>query len=684
MESGLRFTNTKRVSPAAEHFDKHGTYTLHPKGTQPYIDFWTQETSRCLNGYTTPEGDITVTGFHYFYLNYCRMQRVIDRTLPNGEEVSERFESFPRFYDEDHYYFHKLEEARNTGKHMVVLKARRKGFSYKAAAMLCRNYFLRKKSKNFVYAGLKEHLEGEDAILTKTWLIMNFVDVHTAWTQPRLKNGAMAKISGYKERVKGTFVDRGTLNSISGISLKDDPDKVRGKGAELAFYEEAGDFKELLAAWNMAGPSFKQGNRTLGLMVAFGTGGTEGEGFEGLNELFYNPEAYDLLEFENTWSESSFGTKCGYFCPIYKILEGFIDEDGNSLEEEAKEFELGEREKKRKGADPKSYDSYLAENPWTPEEATLQVSGNLFNLAMIKAQKDRVKVHNLERLGTAGDLVKMPDGSVKFELNGDNLPINRFPHKAKDNIKGTVVIYEAPFRTAGRVPDFLYFLCHDPYAHDKSSSNSLGACYVIKRPNNVSQPDDMIVASYVGRPNTQDDFNSNMFLLAEYYNAKIGFENDRGDVIGYAKRYRKLHMLQEEFQMLEKKELQSKTVNRNFGMHMTDARKRQGEIYIRDWLETPRGKGTDGEYVLNVHRIYDMALLDELLKFNQTGNFDRVMALMVGMYHTKELFNAEVSDRYNDRSSDSWFDNQYAGKSGYPDLENFRELDMYEEGIAKV
>lgn len=681
----ILYKDTYRVSPAAEHFDKHGAYTLHPKGTQAYNDFWRVEADRCLYGYTTDEGDLTVTGFHYFYLNYCRMQRVIDRTLPDGEEVSERFESFPRFYDEDHYYFNKLDEARRTNKHMVVLKARRKGFSYKAASMLCRNYFLKRKSKNFVYAGLKEHLEGEDAILTKTWLIMNFIDVHTAWTQPRLKNGTMAKISGYKERVKGTFVDRGTLNSISGISLKDDPDKVRGKGAELAFYEEAGDFKELLDAWNRAMPSFKQGNKTLGLMVAFGTGGTEGDGFEGLNELFYNPEAYDVLEFENIWSEASIGTKCGYFCPIFKILEGFIDNDGNSLVEEAKLFEIGEREKKRKGADPKSYDSYLAENPWTPEEATLQASGNLFNLSMIKAQKDRVKVHNLQKLGTAGDLIPMPDGSIKFELNGDNKPVFQFPHKAKDDIKGSIVIYEAPFKKQGRVPDFLYFLCHDPYAHDKTSSDSLGACYVIKRPNNMSQPDDIIVASYVGRPGTQDEFNRNMFLLAEYYNAKIGFENDRGDVIGYAKRMKKLHFLQEEFQMLDKKELQSQNVKRNYGMHMTEARKRQGEIYIRDWLESPRGKDADGVQVLNVHKIYDIGLLDELLKFNQTGNFDRVMALMIGMYHNMELFNSEVQDRNQDRSSDDWFDSQYSGnQNDYPESEVFVSKDEFSSGVSRI
>lgn len=177
--------------------------------------------------------------------------------------------------------------------------------------------------------------------------------------------------------------------------------------------------------------------------------------------------------------------------------------------------------------------------------------------------------------------------------------------------------------------------------------------------NNISKPDDLIVASYVGRPKTQDDYNRNLFLLSEYYNAKIGFENDRGEIIPYAKRHRKLHMLQEEFEMLDKKELQSRTVKRQYGMHMTAQRKRQGELYIRDWLVTPRGKDENGVVTLNLHKIYDLALLQELIKFNHKGNFDRVMSLMIGMFHTRELYNSEVREVLEDRSTDDWFSNNY-------------------------
>ena len=148
-------------------------------------------------------------------------------------------------------------------------------------------------------------------------------------------------------------------------------------------------------------------------------------------------------------------------------------------------------------------------------------------------------------------------------------------------------------------------------------------------------------------------------MLADYYGCKIGFENDRGEVIAYAKRHRKLHRLQEEFEMLDKKELRSRTVKRQYGMHMTEARKRQGEIYIRDWLNAVRSKDEHGDQTLNLHKIYDPALLMELIKFNQDGNFDRVMALMIGMYHTRELYNSEVKEILEDNASNAWFERNY-------------------------
>ena len=113
----------------------------------------------------------------------------------------------------------------------------------------------------------------------------------------------------------------------------------------------------------------------------------------------------------------------------------------------------------------------------------------------------------------------------------------KFPVQRGDDTIGCPVIYQSLYKENGEVPRDLYIIAHDPYAQD-GYGQSLGAAYVIKRVNSISKPDDLIVASYVGRPDTQDEYNYNLFLLAKYYNARIGFENDRGEIIPYAKRHK--------------------------------------------------------------------------------------------------------------------------------------------------
>ena len=145
--------DTNRVRPAALTFLETGAYTSSIPGTKDYFDFWDEERKRCLYGYTVDE--LSVTGYHYFYLNYCPIDRSVDEELPDGTIIARRERTYPAFYDGDWKYFNAIDHARKNDKHLVVLKARRKGYSYKAAAMLARNYFHIRNSKNFVFAGQK-------------------------------------------------------------------------------------------------------------------------------------------------------------------------------------------------------------------------------------------------------------------------------------------------------------------------------------------------------------------------------------------------------------------------------------------------------------------------------------------------------------------------------------------------
>jgi len=677
-----RFKDTQQLQPAANYYRKNGIYCKEIKGTKKYYDYWDRERDRCLNGFTAPNG-IQITGYHYFYLNYYQIDRAIEYER-NGRIVKKREFAFPDFYDSDYDFFWTVDIARygiseeryeklnldvdihpedlGGEKQLTVLKARRKGYSYKCASMLTRNYFLLKRSKNFVAAFDKKYLEG-DGIYQKFLDGMAFVNDNTAWSQPTLvdRPAQMYVKSGYKVIDNGKEIAKGFQSMVQGISLKDNPDGIRGKAGELILFEEMGKFPELKTAWDITKHTVKEGKDALGIMIAFGTGGTEGADFQGAETLFYKAESNDCIRIANKWDEGAQNTYSGFFIPIYVNLRGFIDKHGNSQIYKAIEYEAKERKKKKSDGDSDTYSQYVAETPFMPREAILTFDLNIFPTQEIAAQKNRVLSKQFTALGTPGMMYEDADGKIKFKIDSDVKPVTDFPHGKKDKVEGCVVIYESPKRLNGKIPNDLYIACHDPFAQDTTTTGiSLGATYIIKRVNQFSETmNNCIVASYVGRPKSQDEYNRNMFMLAEYYNAKIGFENDRGDVIGYARRYKKLHMLEEQFSFLDKKELQGNT-KRSYGMNMTKARKEQGEIYVRDWLLTPTRVFEDGSKELILHNIYDKALLEELLKFNKDGNFDRVMAIIIGMFHLKEKFNKKVK-AIKDNQHQEFFDRIYRG-----------------------
>lgn len=275
-----KIINSQKFQQAARFFQEHGCYTLAPRGTTDYIQFWEQETNRCLNGYVAEDGD-AITGYHYFYLNYSPIMRLSEVEYVDRYGVTrtrrERIFEFPRFWDGDYYYFNAIEQAEDEGKHMAVLKCRQRGYSFKGASMLVRNYELIPGSKNFAVASEQKFLVG-DGLLTKAWQIMDFVDKHTAWSKQRLTSTRMERVSGYKVTDEfGKQTEQGYMSSITGITLKNDPERLRGTRGKLVLFEEAGKFPGLETAWQIERPAVETDDGVaFGLLIAFGTGGTEG------------------------------------------------------------------------------------------------------------------------------------------------------------------------------------------------------------------------------------------------------------------------------------------------------------------------------------------------------------------------------------------------------------------------
>lgn len=646
-----KILNSNKFRQACIQFQNTGSYCSYPSGTSEYYQFWDEEMNRCINGYTTDDGDY-ITGYNYFYINYCPIQRIVHtvKKLPDGttKVIKTRSLQFPDFYDYDYYFFLAMAEAEEKGKHMCVLKSRRKGYSYKNAAMACRNYYLIPNSKTYIYASNKQYLT-EDGILTKAWDYMDFIDKNTAWGKKRSVNTSMRKRAGFFTKDEfGNEIEMGYKSEIIGVSLKDNPDATRGKAGKLIIFEEAGSFPELGAAWQIARPSVEQDGIAFGTMVAFGTGGDPGSSFEALRDMFYNPDGYNCLSFENIWDSAVSNTKCGFFIPQYTNLDIrnedgkriYMDDDGNTNVKLSLQYILDERKIVIQNAtSPVAVDRYVAERCITPQEACLEFNGNIFPKKELQEQLGLIRTNKaLQNHKQVGDLIFDQSGQLKWipKKLGD---ITKYPLGKDDDPKGSIVIWEHPVKDA---PLGLYIIGVDPYDHDQSGTNSLGSSIVYKRFQSFESYYDIIVAEYTGRPATAEEYYENLRKLAIYYNGRIMYENERKGLFPYFTAKHCDYLLADQPDIINDIVGNSK-VQRKKGCHMNKQIKQWGEGMIKDWLNEEYAPGKK-----NLTRILSEPLLEELISYNDTGNFDRCLSkgtMITTIEGDKAVEDITVTDR---------------------------------------
>lgn len=640
--------NAEQFSEAANFFKNNKCYTFAPKGTTDYVQYWDRETDRCLNGYTSPDGQY-ITGYHYFYLNYSPIMKIVQTKYTdkdgNVRTKRERILDFPRFWDYDWYYFNAIEQAEIEGKHMAVLKSRQRGYSFKGASMLVRNYELIKGSKNFAVASEQKFLIG-DGLLTKAWEIMDFIDANTEWAKQRLTSTRMERVSGYKITDEyGKQTEQGYKSSICGITLKNDSERIRGTRGKLVLWEEGGKFPNLLDAWRIEQPSVENDDGiAFGTMIAFGTGGTEGASFDGLKELFYKPKAYNVLSFPNIWDEGRENTECGFFVPSWSNLESFddngnyvyMDKDGNSLKEKAVCNLMEQRNKiKDGGANQQSIDRFISERPITPQEAVLELGKNIFPRKLLMDQLTRIRTNKkLQSMKHIVDLEWDGNGQVKAteKLNGD---ITNYPLKKGDKPHGSVVIWEYPVKDP---PLGLYIGGCDPYDHDDSFTNSLGSTFIFKRVRAGEAWTDVIVAEYSGRPDTAEEYYENVRKLLTFYNARLLFENERKGIYPYFTNKHCDYLLADQPDKIISEVFKDSKVQRRKGCHMTKQIRAYGEGLILEWLLDEFEEGHP-----NVERVYSEPLIEELIQNDGVRNVDRVIALCMVMIYREELYQVKVS-----------------------------------------
>jgi len=654
------FANTSYFSEAANDFKRNGgVYTKAPKGTLDYKEYWAEHKRRCLEGYSV--GDTRITGRHYFYLNFCPIKKTAKKEEGTWNVMRPKELLFPSFWAIDYDWWWAKEIAMKgmskeevaklqieglpikdytEGKNLCCLKARRAGFSYKEAADGVYNYNFIANSKSYYFASKREYLT-VDGILNKVTDYLSHLDTNTQnyWRKNRMEHNTMLhRKASYYDKNKDP---RGYKSEIIGVII-DDPDKVRGKDGIKITYEEAGSFKNLKAALEISVPSTRDGATMTGQISVFGTGGEEGPDIEGLEEIFSEPEAYDMLEFNNIWESGMEDTVCGYFVPCTKANESFMDADGNIDMPAVTAFDDARRAKKKKLRDPKQLDRVIAEFPRNPSEALNRLSSTIMPVAEAQAQLRKVEKNiEIQSAILHGVLFQGPR-KVEFRPSNQIFPILKYPHKNDDKLEGGVSIFFPPDKDRyGVIQENRYITVVDPYYKDQAEDKtSLWAAYVIKQKSFGDAYGDTIVANYIGRPEDLHICYRNTVLLAKMYNSKIQSEIAGGGqgLFSYLKQEKLLSMACSAPRILTNKEDEVVQKNRTIFMNISTGEKKNGFSYIANWLCKVRGLNEHGEPVLNIHMIYDVGLLREIIKYNPDPkkNFDRLSALCVGMYMLQE------------------------------------------------
>lgn len=675
--------NTQVFREDALHFQKYGYYCPEPWGSPAWYEYWTDRRNRIINGYESQ--GVKITGDHYFYMNFCPIK--LTETKKGETRKGKKVRDFPHFWDGDYNFFWAREIAYKGvleplgreeefekfcdlhednlertlelkkyfetlgldikiekdyllgGWNLIVGKSRRKGYSFKNASIGAKNYFTKPESVTFYTAYEKKYLTGSNAIFPMVLSYINFINEHTAWVMPSdYIDTKDRKRASYEEIRNGVKLEKGFKSEVTTETFRDNPDALRGKDSVDIFIEEAGAFGTpglLKASLAASEDCVKDGEIKTGMITIFGTSGDMEGGTADYAEMFNNPKRFSLLPMENIWEEDEkLKGSVGFFHPVNWNMPGYYDEQGNSDREGAKQLILNERKRLiDNGATATDIQQKLQEKPLTPSEAFSYTNINIFPTVELKRQRDIILANQYHKLKAqpvimyrdpqTNQVISEPDLTGKLE------PILSLEHTG--SLEGCPVIYEYPINNA---PKGLYKIGYDPISQDKGTS--LAAIVVYKSTMVNGYNNDMIVAEYIGRKETPDDVHLIAELFADLYNTQIMFENMVPDVKTYFQRRKMLHKLCLQPDAVISKNVKSSKVSRVYGCHMNAQLKDAGTRYIKQWLTEIVDFDEHGHPVNRIGKIYSLRLIEELLSYNEKGNFDLVSALIMCMFQVQE------------------------------------------------
>lgn len=634
-------------------FDKYGKYTNitpNPNPKSDYAKFWKKEVKKWKEGmYRESDGE-WIPGGLYFYWNYCPIWLVEESKNSDVEGTRQR--KFPKPWLGDYLFFHYMEQARNNGEHVKMLKTRGVGASFKMGSLSPRNMYVFPGSgnPNFHLASDKTFLTGDKGVFGKVIDTLDWIADNTPLPKLRLVNSlkSMEIQLGYQDEYG---VRKGPLSSVYGISLKDNPDKARGIRGPLIHYEEDGLFPHLESAWNINRKAVEDGKVAFGQMVAMGTGGVEGGDFAGAEKLFYNPTVYRIYGIPNVYDKNSTGkTLCGFFWGAYLNRKGCYDLNSGEpdVTKALMEIVINRVKTRASATDSKTITQNMAEEPITPQEAVMRIEGTVFPVADLKDYLGEISSNMLKFTSPhyVGNLVINSQGDVEFRNSSTVYPVRDFP--ALDNKKGAVEIFELPKKGKD---SSRYIIGVDPYDDDiVEYSDSLGSAIVFDRYTR------RIVAEYTGRPGSANEFYEIVYRLARFYNATIMYENNKKGMFAYFNNVKgAITMLADTPEILTDKQLskpKSIAGNVSKGINATAAINSYGLRLQADWMLEPAYSEEiieqDGEesinkvLIPNFRKIRSVGYIKEAVAWHPKLNADRVSAMNMVMIYDTELSQYET------------------------------------------
>ena len=678
--------NMDYFRPTALHYEKYGTLTnLRPNANpnSAYGKWVREEKRRCWEGYVRESDGEWVTGYMYWFLNYSP---IMLSKIRKGSKRADRIEALPECWEGIYWRFHCMDQASNGGiynnfqggQHMAELASRGKGKSYSLASILNHIFVLgeneeaHEKVKGIVTAYQKEYLT-KDGVLNKFVDMANFCASNTQFPRKRLKNSLqeMTWIMGYKD--VELDIEKGTQNTVLGVSSKDDESKLRGKRAAKILIEEFGTFPRLTDLYNVLLPSVQEGDIVFGQIYMLGTAGDNESDFAGAQEIMYNPKGYNMYALPNVFDKFNQGRPYFvFFFPGYINRKGCYNHDGVSDVIKALiEILLNRYRVKYNSTDPNTIIKTIAEVPITPAEAIVKTGVNMFPVADLTERLGQLDSNPREYDDVyTGDLTLNNSGIVEFRPTS-GMPIREFPHK-DNKIEGAFEIFQMPEidKRTGKAYNARYILGCDPYDDDESNTMSLGSVWVL------DLWTDKIVAEYTGRPPFADDFFEKVRRLCLFYNGRMNYENNKKGLFAYFSRMNCTYLLTDQLEFLKDKQMIKDTGygNKAKGTNATEAINAFARNRLRAWLLKPTTviQVVDGEEtevdIPNLFTLRSRAFIKELINYNSEGNFDRISAAGMLMLLREDriiLYQGKVSKEKQEVANSSYLGNDPFFKRNY-------------------